>query len=530
MVDFGDDGRARRHRPDRRLAERQARPAAPRAVDRRRRRADDGRRRLRLRLRPRPRRGVARASAAEARSSNDEPLDAPMPERRRRDGQLEVVAIESADPRWLAAVAPTRSSTSPASRARDRLDRRSRSARSRRRASTGWPTLRPLPRGRRRRRRSSSSARAAAWSRSPRWTSRSPRRSTSSRARPSSPRARPRRSSALATLPTPTRADGAMIDWDLAERVGAAIAGRRGRPTASRRCRATSTRCRADRARARRRLRAAAARARAAGARGRRPQRLAAGQPRRRCAARSTRCVERSAGGSGPLAGPLRAAGGALLAAEIGGVVGFMSRHVLGQYELVAARPRRRRRGCCSSRRTCARRPARMDVDARATCSRGSSSTRSPTPCSSRACRGCATHLAGLLRELLASVEVKVDADRAAASCRRADDLRGLWDQVRDGGLVTAVAGPERKALHRPPAGDDGGGRGPRRARHGRRRRAGAARRRRAARRRSTPPPRAPADVQAARAAARPRAEAAPVRGRASASATASSRAAASTR
>ncbi len=33
---------------------------------------------------------------------NDEPLDHPMPERRRRDGKLEVVAIESADPRWLA--------------------------------------------------------------------------------------------------------------------------------------------------------------------------------------------------------------------------------------------------------------------------------------------------------------------------------------------------------------------------------------------------------------------------------------------
>jgi myo-inositol-1(or 4)-monophosphatase len=34
---------------------------------------------------------------------NDEPLDDPMPERRRRDGKLELVAIESANPRWLAA-------------------------------------------------------------------------------------------------------------------------------------------------------------------------------------------------------------------------------------------------------------------------------------------------------------------------------------------------------------------------------------------------------------------------------------------
>src|ERR671936_2162064 len=34
---------------------------------------------------------------------NDEPLATPQPERRRPDGRLELVAIESADPRWLAA-------------------------------------------------------------------------------------------------------------------------------------------------------------------------------------------------------------------------------------------------------------------------------------------------------------------------------------------------------------------------------------------------------------------------------------------
>src|SRR5919206_705153 len=34
---------------------------------------------------------------------NDQPLEHPMPERRRRDGKLELVAIESANPRWLAA-------------------------------------------------------------------------------------------------------------------------------------------------------------------------------------------------------------------------------------------------------------------------------------------------------------------------------------------------------------------------------------------------------------------------------------------
>jgi coenzyme F420 biosynthesis associated uncharacterized protein len=55
-------------------------------------------------------------------------------------------------------------------------------------------------------------------------------------------------------------------------------------------------------------------------------------------------------------------------------------------------------------------------------------------------------HLAGMLRELLESVQVKVDAS-ALLKLPSADDLRALWDQIREGGFVTAVAGPERKAL-----------------------------------------------------------------------------------
>ena len=34
---------------------------------------------------------------------NDEPIDHPQPERRRKDGKLELLAIESANPKWLAA-------------------------------------------------------------------------------------------------------------------------------------------------------------------------------------------------------------------------------------------------------------------------------------------------------------------------------------------------------------------------------------------------------------------------------------------
>ena len=66
--------RAGDHRSDRRLAQRQARHPPPRAVDRRRRRPDDGRRRVRLRARLRARarsggRAAARAPGSTASSS-----------------------------------------------------------------------------------------------------------------------------------------------------------------------------------------------------------------------------------------------------------------------------------------------------------------------------------------------------------------------------------------------------------------------------------------------------------------------------
>ena len=44
-------------------------------------------------------------------------------------------------------------------------------------------------------------------------------------------------------------------------------------------------------------------------------------------------------GGAGPLAGPLRALGGAATAAEVGLVIGYMSQRVLGQYELSLLEP-----------------------------------------------------------------------------------------------------------------------------------------------------------------------------------------------
>jgi coenzyme F420 biosynthesis associated uncharacterized protein len=154
--------------------------------------------------------------------------------------------------------------------------------------------------------------------------------------------------------------------------------------------------------------------------------------------------LHNATGGTGPLAGPLRAAGGALIAAEVGGIVGFLSRHVLGQYELAlldATQPPRLLLVAPNLREAAGGMDVPLEdllpwvVFHEVTHAVQFSSVP-----------WLQEHLAGMLRELLQSVQVKIDP---AALLRRpsVDDLRGLWDSVRDGGLVTAVAGPERKAL-----------------------------------------------------------------------------------
>ncbi|MEA2321244.1 MAG: hypothetical protein QOD81_1094, partial [Solirubrobacteraceae bacterium] len=154
--------------------------------------------------------------------------------------------------------------------------------------------------------------------------------------------------------------------------------------------------------------------------------------------------LSKATSGTGPMAGPLRAAGGALIAAEVGGIVGFLSRHVLGQYELAlldATQPPRLLLVTPNLREAAAGMGAELDellpwvVFHEVT----HAVQFAGVP-------WLQEHLAGMLRELLDSVQVKVDPG-ALLKLPSVDDLRGLWDSVRDGGLVTAVAGPERKAL-----------------------------------------------------------------------------------
>jgi coenzyme F420 biosynthesis associated uncharacterized protein len=148
--------------------------------------------------------------------------------------------------------------------------------------------------------------------------------------------------------------------------------------------------------------------------------------------------------GSGPLAGPLKAAGGMLLAGEIGGIVGFMGRHVLGQYELALLDPAQGARLLLVAPNLHeAASGMQVELDELLPWVVFHEVTHAVQ---FNGVPWLREHLAGMLRELLSSVQVKIDPS-ALLKLPSVDDLRGLWDQVREGGLVTAVAGPERKAL-----------------------------------------------------------------------------------
>jgi coenzyme F420 biosynthesis associated uncharacterized protein len=142
--------------------------------------------------------------------------------------------------------------------------------------------------------------------------------------------------------------------------------------------------------------------------------------------------------------GPLQSAGGVLIGAEAGGIVGFMGRSVLGQYELALLDPERPARlllvvpNLREAARTFDAQEAELlewvvfhEI------------THAVQFTGVEWLRG---HLAGMLRELLDSVSVQIDAS-ALLRLPKLQDVRSAWDSVRNGGLVHAVAGPERKAI-----------------------------------------------------------------------------------
>ena len=142
--------------------------------------------------------------------------------------------------------------------------------------------------------------------------------------------------------------------------------------------------------------------------------------------------------------GPLQTAGGMLVGVEAGGVVGFMGRSVLGQYELALLDPERPPRLLLVAPNL--REAARtFDAD-EAELLEWVVFHEITHAVQFSGVPWLREHVAGLLRELLASVTVEVDPS-ALLKLPNMQDLRGLWESVREGGLVHAVAGEQRKAI-----------------------------------------------------------------------------------
>ncbi|HEX7300412.1 MAG TPA: zinc-dependent metalloprotease [Solirubrobacteraceae bacterium] len=142
--------------------------------------------------------------------------------------------------------------------------------------------------------------------------------------------------------------------------------------------------------------------------------------------------------------GPLQSAGGMLIGVEAGGIVGFMGRSVLGQYELALLDPDRPPRLLLVVPNL--REAARTFEADEAELLEWVVFHEITHAVQFSGVPWLREHVAGLLRELLASVKVEIDPT-ALLRLPKAQDLRALWDAVREGGLVHAVAGAERKAL-----------------------------------------------------------------------------------
>ena len=154
--------------------------------------------------------------------------------------------------------------------------------------------------------------------------------------------------------------------------------------------------------------------------------------------------LERALGTGVAASGPVRAAGGAVIGAEVGALSGYLARRVLGQYELQLLDPDYPPRLLFVAPNLAdAARALDADLDELLSWVAFHEVTHAVQFAGVGWLRG---HVAGLLTELLETLELKVDL-KAALKLPSLDDLKGLADGLKEGGLVNAVAGPERRAL-----------------------------------------------------------------------------------
>ncbi len=144
--------------------------------------------------------------------------------------------------------------------------------------------------------------------------------------------------------------------------------------------------------------------------------------------------------GLGPLEGPARAAGGVIMAGEAGALTGLLAQRVLGQYELVLLDARSRPR-LLLVRPNILEAAARLGVDP-ASLLRWVCIHEVTHAVQFGATDWLRGHLAGLMGELIDGMEIG-----GRPNAPRLPDVAALMARLREGGLVLAFAGPERREL-----------------------------------------------------------------------------------
>jgi coenzyme F420 biosynthesis associated uncharacterized protein len=154
--------------------------------------------------------------------------------------------------------------------------------------------------------------------------------------------------------------------------------------------------------------------------------------------------VDRMASGMGPLATPVRAATGLVVGVQVGALTGYMAQRVLGQYEMAMLDPDAPTRLLFVA--------PNLDHAARELgADRGELLSWVGFHEVTHAVQFAGvpwlrSHMAGLVRLLLDSVEVSVDPARVMR-LPSTDDLRALVAALREGDFISFVAGAERREL-----------------------------------------------------------------------------------
>lgn len=149
---------------------------------------------------------------------------------------------------------------------------------------------------------------------------------------------------------------------------------------------------------------------------------------------------------SKPARPAMELATGVVMTAEVGVMLGFLAQRVLGQFELVLldTSPQERPPRLLYVEPNLARAVTAFRADEREFL-HWVSLHEVTHAVQFSGVPWLQSHMAGMVRELLDSAQLKIDAKRALR-LPRTDDLRRLVDAVRTGELVTLVASPQEKA------------------------------------------------------------------------------------